>query len=132
MLWLYYCGESLPHLTVQWVEPDLFDRQGWAITYAFTLSGSVVATSTAGYTDINPVGCTIAASVEAFTINEGLQQQGAISVACLKIVLYLSGCQGEDVAGQIGYPYPGQDQKTTIIEDQFTSSIALFLSPQNL
>src|SRR5271157_442853 len=89
----------------------------------------VHATASGGLSDMDPVGGAIAGSAKTFRIHQGLQQQGTTPVADLPVAWHSPCAQRQNLAGQSFDLHPGQNQKSSIVDDRLEAVPPLLVAP---
>jgi len=96
---------------------------------AFAFRSAVIASASSGRTHVEPVGGSVATAAETILLDEGLQQYGRVPILSLKILRYLASGFGEDMAGQILDPNPGENEKSAVVENPLQSPLPLLPIP---
>lgn len=77
---------------------------------------SILASTTRGYTHINPIGGPITMPCIKSAIHQGFGQPGSNAVQRVPVVGDGTQGQPQHMTGQILDGYPGQDQETAVID----------------
>ena len=97
---------------VQGIKINVFDRQSVGSTIRAVLSAA-----TLGLANAPPVGSPVATAGKAVALDKGFQQINGMAVFTLPIAAQPPGDAAQQVAGQRGHSYPGQDQETRMVGD---------------
>src|SRR5579864_1707360 len=89
----------------------------------------VHATASGGLPNLYPVGSPIAGSPKTGRIHQGFQQQGTIPVEGLPVARHLPRAQRQNFAGQSFDAYPGQNQKSAMVDDRLEVASPLLVVP---
>jgi hypothetical protein len=98
---------------VQGIKINVFDRQSVGSAIRAVLSAAAL-----GLANAPPVGSPVATAGKAVALDKGFQQIDGMAVFALPIAAQPPGDAAQQVAGQRGHSYPGQDQETRIVGDQ--------------
>src|ERR1035437_4660611 len=77
----------------------------------------------------NPVGRLVTSAPESVRLHEGFQQVNGVVVALLPVGSDAPGNLRQNMAGQMGHPHPGQDQKTAVVGDELQARSTLLRRP---
>ena len=88
------------------------------------LVASIEFPAALGLAEMDPVGGAVAGALEARSLAEGFQQDGADAVALVPVVRELSLEAGEQMGGQGGEADPGQDEIAGVIDNQGQVALA--------
>jgi len=73
--------------------------------------GPILAGAAFGLTDAHPVGGPVRGPRKTVALHEGFQQVNGVAIFALPVSAQTSANPAQDVAGQMGHPYPRKDQK---------------------
>ena len=77
----------------------------------------VVPSASLGDADMGPSRGLVGDASEARRLHERFDQQGRDVIACGPVLDQLSAHDGQDVRGEVGDAYPGQDEETGVVDD---------------
>ena len=77
----------------------------------------VVPSASLGDADMGPSGGLVGDASEARRLHERFDQQGRDVIAHGPVLDQLSAHDGQDVRGEVGDAYPGQDEETGVVDD---------------
>jgi len=89
----------------------------------------VLARPSGGLPHAHPVGCPVAAALEAIPLHESFQEAKRMPVALLPVSGDSPSDLPENMAGQMIDAHPRQNQKTLVIRDQRQPAHALLSRP---
>ena len=78
----------------------------------------------------DPVGAAVGGAVEARGFAEGFEQDGADGVSAVPVVGEAAFDLGEEVRGEVGDAYPGQDQEAGVVDHEGQVAPAAKSRPQ--
>ena len=90
---------------------------------------TVLSASSTGVADPQPIGGPIAGAPEEVSLNEGFYQLDWMAVFLLPIDGETPGDLTKNMAGQMRYPDPGQNQKPGVIGDEVQITSAGNIGP---
>ena len=93
------------------------------------LMAAVELAAALGFADEDPVRAAVGGAVEARGFAEGFEQDGADGVASAPVVGQASFDLGEEVRGEVGDAYPGQDQEAGVVDHEGQVALPGFGGP---
>ena len=96
-------AESAAEVSLDRIEPDvLFGQSALVVNVEFAAA--------LGFTDVGPVGGTVAGTGEAIRLDKGLQEQRAVPVARQPVARQPAAAACEQAGSEVFDLHPGQDQ----------------------
>ncbi len=93
------------------------------------LVGGVLSSTTRGQPYVQPIGRAVAVSLESLDIHQCFNQPGTYAVRLFPIVAECTHGQGQNMTGQIGDSYPGEDQETAVTDQVLEVGLASIVVP---
>ena len=104
-------AESAAEVSLERIEPDvLFGQSALVVNVEFAAA--------LGFTDVGPVGGTVAGAGEAIRLDKGLQEQRAVTVARQPVARQPAAAACEQAGSEVFDLHPGQDQEAGVIDDE--------------
>ena len=94
--------------------------------------GLVVLAASRGLAQELPVGRTVASSLEALRIDEGLQEIDRVPIHRAPVGRESACHAAQDVRGQVWHLDPGQDQKAGVVREQVDVGQAHLFAPADV
>jgi hypothetical protein len=84
-----------------------------------------------GFTNADPVICSIAGPLEPLGVDKGLEQINRVMVDPFPVPGYATAVEGQQMGGQMGNPNPGKNQKSTLVRDQMEIFLSGLCTPSD-